>query len=125
MEIAENKGVIQISNVEVIDGKVEPYMHYVLQDGNFCDQDNKIAEKAKEAAQMLADKLKSVPWTSPFDKHSSIIMADYYTAAKLKRFVLSLWKGITYPEDFSYIAGMDKKHFGIVVELMTSYHVLG
>ena len=73
---------------------------------------------------MLADKLKYASWSSPFEKHRSNIMADYDSAAKLRRFVLSLWKGVTYPVDLSDIADMDKKHFGIVVELMTSYHAL-
>ena len=40
MVIADNKVVIRSSNVEVSDGKVEPYMYYVLQNGlqhgHFC-----------------------------------------------------------------------------------------
>jgi len=39
--------------------------------------------------------------------------------------VLSLYNGHAYPVDLSDISGMDKRHFGIVLELMTSYHTLG
>lgn len=52
-------------------------------------------------------------------------MAYYGTASKLRRFVLSLYNGHAFPVDLSDISGMDKKHFGIVLELMGSYHTLG
>ena len=73
----------------------------------------------------LAEQLKATPWVSPFVKHRAIILADYGTAAKLRRIVLSLYNGHAYPVDLSDISGMDKRHFGIVLELMTSYHTLG
>ena len=35
------------------------------------------------------------------------------------------YNGHAFPVDLSDISGMDKRHFGIVLELMTSYHTLG
>lgn len=80
---------------------------------------------AHRAAQALADKLNASPWVSPFATHRKTIMADYGTAAKLRRIVLSLYNGHAFPVDLSDVAGMDKHHFQIVLDLLTSYHQLG
>lgn len=110
-------------------GNVELYMFYVLQNGFqhgcFCVHDYDTPDGAKDAANALAERLRAAPWVSPFKVHRNIIMASYGAASKLRRFVLSLYNGYAFPVDLSDISGLDKKHFGIVLELMSSYHVLG
>ncbi len=125
----ENKVTIRTANVRGETGESIPFMWTVhqrgLQLGFFKADDYDRPEQAKEAAQALADKLKAVPWVSPFVTHAGVILADYGTASKIRRFVLSLYNGHTYPVDLSDIAGMDNHHFQIVLDLMTSYHLVG
>lgn len=125
----DNKVTIRSSSTKDEEGNVEPYIFYVLQNGLqlgfFCVNDYDTPDGAKNAANALAEQLSATPWISPFKTHRKIIMADYGTAAKIRRFVLSLYNGHAFPVDLSDISGMDKKHFGIVLELMSSYHTLG
>jgi hypothetical protein len=120
---------IKTSNVRNDDGELEPYLFTVHQNGLqhdfFIVTDYESASAAKAAATRLAEQLKATPWVSPFVKHRSVILADYGAATKIRRFVLSLYNGHTYPVDLSDISGMDKRHFGIILELMESYHKLG
>jgi len=124
-----NKITIRTASTKNDAGEAEPYMYTVhqhgLQHGHFVVHEFDTSEMAKEAAMKLAESLKATPWVSPFVKHQSVILADYGTAATLRRFVLSLYNGHAFPVDLSDISGMDKRHFGIVLELMTSYHTLG
>jgi hypothetical protein len=124
-----NKITIRTANTKNDAGEAVPYMYTVhqhgLQHGHFVVHDFDTPEEAKAAAMELAESLKVTPWVSPFVKHQSVILADYGTAATLRRFVLSLYNGNAFPVDLSDIRGMDKRHFGIVLELMTSYHTLG
>ena len=120
---------IQTRNVKNDDGTHSPFCYSVHQHGKqlgfFAVDDYDTPEQAKAAARTLADKLEANPWVSPFVTHAQIIMADYGTAAKLRRFVLSLYNGHAFPCDLSDIAGMDNHHFKIVQEIMQSYHTLG
>ena len=124
-----NKVTIKTGNTKNDAGELEPYIFTVhqhgLQHGHFTVNDFDTPEEAKAAAMGLVEQLKATPWVSPFMKHRDIILADYGTASKLRRIVLSLYNGHAYPVDLSDISGMDKRHFGIVLELMTSYHTLG
>lgn len=124
-----NKVTIRTASVDMGEGKKEPYMFTVHQHGKqlgfFKAEDYDTPDEAKAAAETLANSLKASPWVSPFVKHAGVILADYGAASKIRRFVLSLYNGHAYPVDLSDIAGMDKQHFGIVVELMSSYHILG
>lgn len=129
MSDESNKVIIRTASVKNEDGSVAPYMWTVHQFGKqlgfFKAADYDRPEQAAAAAQALADKLKAIPWVSPFVTHAGVILADYGAAAKLRRFVLSLYNGHAFPVDLSDISGMDKMHFQIVVEMMTSYHTLG
>ena len=129
MSDESNKVTIRTSNVKNEDGSTSPYLWTVhqfgLQLGFFKADDYDRPELAAAAAQALADKLKAIPWVSPFVTHAKVILADYGTASKIRRFVLSLYNGHAFPCDLSDIAGMDNIHFQIVVDLMTSYHTLG
>lgn len=127
--MSENKVTIRTGSTRDDAGKVEPYMYYVLQNGLqhgfFCVRDYDTPDGARDAANALAEKLRATPWVSPFLVHRQIIMATYGGAAKIRRFVLSLYNGHAFPCDLSDISGLDQKHFGIVIELMSSYHQLG
>lgn len=127
--MSDNKVTIRSSSTKDDAGNVAPYAFYVsqngLQHGFFRVDDYDTPDGAKDAANALAEQLCAVPWVSPFRVHRSIIMANYGAASKLRRFVLSLYNGHAFPVDLSDISGLDKKHFGIVLELMGSYHKLG
>jgi len=127
--MSENKVTIRTSSTKDDQGNMELYALYVLQSGFqhgfFCVSDYDTPEEAREAANALPDQLRATPWISPFKVHGDIIMAGYGAASKLRRFVLSLYNGHDFPVDLSDISGLDKKHFGIVLELMSSYHMLG
>ena len=127
--MSANQVTIRTSSVRDDKGNMEPYMFYVLRDGlqhgSFCVHDYDTPDGAKNAANALAEQLRATPWVSPFKVHRNIIMADYGAASKRRRFVLSLYNGHAFPVDLSDISGLDKKHFGIVLELMSGYHLLG
>lgn len=122
---------VKIRKMSVQDdaGNAVPHIYFVVQNGmqhgQFCVDDYDTPDGAERAARALAASLEAAPWVSPFKKHEGIILADYGTAGKIRSFVLSLYNGHAFPCDLSNISGMDKKHFGIVIELMTSYHQLG
>jgi hypothetical protein len=129
MNDENNKVTIRTASVKNDDGSTSPYLWTVhqrgLQLGFFKADEYDRPELAAAEAQALADKLKAIPWVSPFVTHAGEIMADYGTAAKLRRIVLSLYNGYSFPVDLSDISGMDNHHFQIVVDLMRCYHTLG
>ena len=127
--MSANQVTIRTSSTKDDAGNIEPFMFYVfqgvLQHGFFCVHDYAAPDGARDAANALAEQLRATPWVSPFKVHRNIIMAHYGAASKLRRFVLSLYNGHAFPVDLSDISGLDKKHFGIVLELMSGYHLLG
>jgi len=127
--LTANKIKIESSGSENDAGEYKPMFYYVsqngLQHGFFKVNDYPTPDEALAAARALVAELKATAWVSPFVKHEEVILACYGTASKLRRFVLSLYNGHAYPVDLSDISGMDKKHFGIVQDLMSSYHNLG
>src|ERR1035441_1766090 len=120
---------IRSCSVKNEDGTKEPYAYSVHQHGRqhgfFDVNEYDMPELAKDAAQALAARLEVTPWVSPYVAHRKIILADYSTAAKLRRYVMSLYNGHAFPCDLSDIAGMDGKHFEIFCDLVKGYHTLG
>lgn len=106
------KVTIRVSHTKNDAGELEPFGYYVshngLQHGYFQIDDYDTPAGAEAAANALAEQLRTTPWVSPFEKHRAIILAGYGTAAKLRRFVLSMYNGHAFPVDLSDISGMDK-----------------
>lgn len=129
MKAEQEKVTIRAWNVKDSEGVISPLGWSVqigqVQHGYFAVGDYDEPVLAHRAAQALVDSLNASPWVSPFAVHRKIIMADYGTAAKIRRIVLSLYNGQAFPVDLSDVAGMDKVHFQIVLDLLTSYHQLG
>ncbi len=127
--MASNDVKIHAMQVQKADGSAEIITIHVsqngLQHGFFEVRDYPSTVAAEEAAKAFAESLIDNPWVSPFVTHTSAIMGEYGTAAKLRRFVLSLYNGRAFPCDLSDVRGMDRKHFEIFNELVSSYHKLG
>lgn len=62
---------------------------------------------------------------SPFLTHKEILLSGYGAARTLRNITLSLWNGNNWPVALHRVNGLDERHFGIALELITWYRRYG